>query len=228
MTVTIIASPTLKISEKQFNYIRNLALEKSNWADTVDGPTSRVIKFVTRATEYLLVPDSITRADGSKAIDFLIKLPKATPIITATTSAPAATTNMSWQEIKSQAIALLDTVPAAYKGVKYAIKNTDAKSPNTWVFYEVKECKGKRYLNRLLGAPGGWNRQYVKYADYANIVERIKNAVYTTKEGEHLTGPMAAAARFSDTYEVCACCGAKLSNGKSIAAKFGPVCVKKF
>lgn len=222
---TMTATP--EITAKQVTFLRNLAKEK-DWSG-LDVAKVRLIKTVVRAetNEDGTLKVFVPRKDVSPVINSLLGCKKIE--VAAPAPAPGTpTAELTWAQKKAAAIALLNEVPAAYKGVKYAVPNTDPKATNTWVFYEVKEYKGKRYLNRLQGAPGDWHRAWVKYEDYAGIIDRIKTHEYTTKEGEKLAGPMAAAARFSDTYEICACCGAKLSNAKSIAEKFGPVCAKKF
>lgn len=220
---TMTATP--EITGPQRKFLDSLVKER-DWS-LADVLTVRVAKIVSRSTAGEPLVAFVGKKDASHAIDTLLK--KCPKIVVAPAIATASPSEkLSWADVKTKAIALLDTVPASYKGIKYAIPNTDPKSQSAFVFYEVKEYKGKRYLNRLQGAPGDWHRSFVKYADYAGIVERIITAAYVTIEGESLTGPMAAAARFSDMYTVCACCSAKLSNGKSIAAKFGPVCIKKF
>jgi hypothetical protein len=212
---TMIDAP--EITGPQRKFLDSLVKER-DWT-LADILTVRIAKIVSRSTTGKPLISFVSKKDASHTIDKLLKSPKIAPILI-----PGSKT----LNAKDKALATIADIPGAYKGVKFAIKNTDDKSPNIWVFYEVKEWKGNKYLNRLLGAPGGWNRQFVKYADYAGVAQRIKDSTYTTNEDEHLTGAMAAAARFSDTYGICACCGAKLSNGKSIAQKFGPVCAKKF
>lgn len=222
------------ITPKQVKFLKSLADER-DWSG-LDVEKVRLIKTVIRSeiNEDGSLTAFVAKKATSPVIDALLnscpKKPVATtaaPTYPASVTAPAGQ-ELTWAQIKANAIALLAEVPASYKGIKYAVPNTDKNSQSAFVFYEVKEYKGKRYLNRLQGAPGDWTRKFVKYADYAGIVERIKTAAYVTNENESLTGPMAAAARFSDMYTICACCGAKLSNGKSIAKKFGPTCAKKF
>lgn len=213
-----------EITAPQLKFLTSLVAER-DWKQLPDAGLVRVAKIILRRSEDGSLPAPISKYDASKTIDALLKkCPKIE--VAPAPGKPAA--ELTWAEMKANMIALLAEVPASYKGIKYAVPNTDTKSANTFVFYEVREYKGKRYLNRLQGAPGDWSRQFVSYKDYAGIVERIKTAAYVTIEGESLTGPMAAAARFSDMYTICACCGAKLSNAKSIADKFGPVCSKKF
>lgn len=213
---TMIATP--EITGPQRKFLDSLVKER-DWK-LADVLTVRVAKIVSRSTVGEPLVAFVAKKDASHAIDVLLKkCPKIAPVLV-----PGGKT----LNVKDKALATIADIPGAYKGVKYAVKNTDPKSPNVWVFYEVKEYKGKRYLNRLTGSVGGWHRSYVSYKDYAGIIQRVKDSDYITPEGEHLTGPMAAAALFSDMHGVCACCGAKLSNGKSIAQKFGPICVKKF
>lgn len=212
-----------EITGPQRKYLNSLVKER-DWS-LADMVTVRVAKIVSRPDKDGNLVTFVSKKEASTAITALLSCKS---VVVAPTAAAATDAPLTWAQVKANAIALLDTVPASYKGIKYAVPNTDTKSVNTFVFYEVREYKGKRYLNHLLGAPGDWNREFVPYKNYAGILQRIKDAAYTTNEDEALTGPMAAAARFSDMYTICACCGAKLSNGKSIAAKFGPVCITKF
>ena len=216
---TMTATP--EITPKQVKFLKSLATER-DWTG-LDVASVRLIKTVNRSelNEDGSLVTFVDRKLVSPVINKLLACPKIA--VAPAPGKPAA--ELTWAEVKANAQALLLEVPASYKGIKYAVPTADNAG---YVFYEVKEYKGKRYLNRLQGAPGDWNRKFVKYADYAGVIERIKDAAYTTIEGEALTGPMAAAARFSDMYTICACCGAKLSNAKSIADKFGPVCSKKF
>lgn len=212
-----------EITGPQRKFLDSLVKDR-DWS-LADMATVRVAKIVSRPDKDGNLVTFVSKKDASAAIDTLLK--KCPKIVVAPTAAPTDAP-LSWAQVKANAFALLDTVPASYKGIKYAVPNTDTKSVNAFVFYEVREYKGKRYLNHLLGAPGDWNREFVPYKNYASIIQRIKDASYVTNEDEPLSGPMAAAARFSDMYTVCACCCAPLSNGKSLAAKFGPVCIKKF
>lgn len=203
----------LEITDKQVTFVRNLAAER-DWSK-LDVKSVRIIKIVTRPDEDGNLTAPVDRKDASNLINKLLAAAKIESAVVAPSKKYAA------QD-------LLDDLPASYKGCKYAVKNTDKNATNTWVFYEVREYKGKKYLNRLQGSVGDWNRTFVNYADYAGVVERIKTAEFVTADGEHLTGPKAAAWKFSDLYEVCAACGAKLSNNVSLAQAMGPVCAKKF
>lgn len=220
--MTITASPTLEISVKQFNLIRELATEKPTWPTKVDGKVSRVIKIVTRFDPQKNEPMMfISRFEASKAISALFKVSDGDKIVALKTNTQASLKVLAQESIKN--------LPASYKGTKYAIKNTDPNSPNEYVFYEIVERKSGRYVNRLQGAPGSWHRIFVKYADYAGIAQRIQEAWFTDDiTGELLTGPKAAAFRYCKMYKRCTSCDAELSNNKSISQAMGPVCAKKF
>lgn len=201
------------ITSKQRNFIVDLAA-KRDWRAIDDAhmvtAISRVLAWQPKDGTLLL-----QRRLASRAIDVLLKT-AIVPTTTANTGTNTITAPPALSP-KDTAQSALDDIPGAAKGIKYAVRNTDTSSPNEWVFYEVKEWKGRKYLNRLQGAPGDWRRQFVKYDHYAGIAQRIRDA-----------GPQNAAFRFSEIYTVCACCGSPLSAGKSIVEGFGPVCIKKF
>lgn len=99
-------------------------------------------------------------------------------------------------------------------------------------FFEVQVGKGKwqgyRFVKRLVGAPG----EFAKYpipgkGSQVQILEAIAGDFYVDN-GTELTGPMAAAVRFSREFTRCACCLAPLSDPISIAQGLGPVCAKRF
>lgn len=198
------------ITVKQIDFIRDLAA-KRDWREITDPTVTIAIKIVLAWT-----PDDgelqLARKRASHVIDTLLKTKFTSKIVTTATA--STTTSLS---PKAAAQAAITDIPGAAKGIKYAIKNTDPNSPNTWVFYEVKEWKGQKLLNRLQGAPGNWHRQFVNYASYASVARRINDV-----------GAKQAAFKFAEIYTVCACCGSPLSNSKSIAEGFGPICIKKF
>lgn len=81
------------------------------------------------------------------------------------------------------------------------------------VFYQATTYKGRRYIKRLVGAPG----DFVKYP-IANATERA--GVWAKIQAN----PARAAKLFSRKHTVCARCAAPLSDPCSRATGFGPDC----
>jgi hypothetical protein len=131
----------------------------------------------------------------------------ATADVSATTMMYAA--QSASMSLYDQLQHLLSTIPQA----KYAIQNPDGD----WDFYQIKQTKQKTYwLYRLQGAPGDWNRIWIKITPALKIAKLIG------------ANPKAAAFAYSEQHEECSACGAKLSVAKSITQAMGPVCIKKF
>ena len=122
----------------------------------------------------------------------------------------------------------------AATGVKYSIFLDSGKE----IYVEVKSGRGRwsgrTFMNRLVGAPGDWVRDphgRLSRGQVAEYAAKIKGARYTDPvSGESLTGPRAAAVRFSRTHKVCAACCSPLSDKTQpgYVQGLGPVCVKKF
>lgn len=87
-------------------------------------------------------------------------------------------------------------------------------------FYEVrtgkKRWEGFQFLDRLVGAPGDWQKYPVKGEAKARVMQAID------------ADPKAAAITFSRHFTVCAVCGSPLSDPESMARGLGPICEKRF
>lgn len=116
---------------------------------------------------------------------------------------------------------------AAFEGVedsKYAIPAVYlfASYPNLKIngdllFLEVKTYQGKRYLNKLQGAPGDFVRTWI--GDYETGTGILKFIA-----GRHVE----FAGLFSQFFHVCGRCAAPLTDQKSRETGFGPECRKVF
>lgn len=99
---------------------------------------------------------------------------------------------------------------------KYALENDEG----VFLFYEVKTGKGRwsnfTFVDRLVGAPGDWQRYPVKGDAKFKVLANIQ------------LDSKAAAAAFSREHGVCACCGSPLSDPFSIANGLGPICIRRF
>lgn len=99
------------------------------------------------------------------------------------------------------------------------------------VHVEVSEYRSRVYLNVLIGAPGSWRRQRVSVATSRSLAAKVMSATYTDPiSGRAVTGPEAAAVRFSREYTCCAACGSPLSDESQPGFRvgLGPVCVTRF
>lgn len=149
-TVPPQASTKLSISEKQFNWIREMYASKK-WQTELTGPQIMTLKIIARAESVEKVA-MINSATASHLIDLLLKCSSADGM-------------PSWDDLK----AITATLPAS----KYAVEK-DGK-PGEYIFYEIKIWKktGARFLNRLQGAPGGWSRVKINLAEALNAAKKI-------------------------------------------------------
>lgn len=110
-------------------------------------------------------------------------------------------------------MALLREVPASH----YALETPDGLK-----FYEVRigrsgtRWDGFRFVDHLVGAPGGW------------VCYPVRGAARHELLAELLVDPREAAVRYSREFTVCAACGSPLSDADSIARGLGPVCAERF
>lgn len=113
---------------------------------------------------------------------------------------------------------------AAFEGVedsKYAIPGSllavvmpDSIKDDELLFLEVKTYKGRRYLNRLHGAPGDFTRTRFPMATGAVLLKFIK--------GRHVE----FAQLFGEHYTCCGRCAAPLTDKLSRELHVGPECRK--
>jgi len=114
--------------------------------------------------------------------------------------------------------AVLASIPAS----RYALPNVGAGKAADgswlrWDFFEVVERRGgRRYLNRLVGAPGDWSREWLSLT------------LQTYAAGHIAEDPRSAAIAYAQQHGRCAVCDAPLSNPESIARSMGPICAKRF
>jgi Family of unknown function (DUF6011) len=218
-------SPTAPITEKQQGWIKKLADEK-DWSEApLD--VSLAIRKIRRAKDGELA--DVLRLTASKTIDFLLAptTPKAVVAAPApgystdqeagalldavTGSAPSYTSQNIWLELNMK----LETLPTS----KYAIPLSDT-NPNDLLFVEVVERKTtkKRYINKLIGAPGDWKRVF----GWTDADKQLAIAKQIAED------PTKYVKIYCQKFTRCSCCDSPLSVAKSIAAAMGPVCSKKF
>lgn len=202
MTTPFKIHPDAEITDKQRNLIAKLADER-DWSSA---PTS--VSLIIRRVRHAIrddVPCTVKRQAASSAIDYLLKPLMAPPLATVTVS----TSTISKWEILTK---LLANLPIS----KYAVWS---KQTNQWEFIEIREQKStkKRYLNKLLGAPGHW-----AWAHGITIDWMILMAEIIAKD------PTKFAVNYCEQFTRCSACDSPLSNAKSIAEAMGPTCRKKF
>ncbi|MDD4868202.1 MAG: DUF6011 domain-containing protein [Mycobacterium sp.] len=113
--------------------------------------------------------------------------------------------------------AILARIPVCGKtgSSKYALPRRDGRGV---VFFEVRQARGtkRRYINHLVGAPGGWSRQQMRQDWLLKAATKIA------------TDPLTACKLYGSEFTVCGYCGSPLSDPDSIARQLGPVCAGKF
>lgn len=192
-------------SEKSINYLTDLASSRP-WHDALNG---REWETAFDALGNVGNPDPklITQREASAAIAALLKI---RPPTTATVDGPKTSGSLAGRD-RDQLTQALTTLPLS----RYALPRVT--EPGTWDFFEVVERKnGVRYVNRLLGAPGDWNREHLTSRLQLHAARHIAE------------DPRAAAFEYARQHGRCSCCNAKLSDPKSIATSMGPVCRKRF
>lgn len=80
------------------------------------------------------------------------------------------------------------------------------------LFLEVRNYEGKRYFNRLVGAPGGFSRYRIPAKTATGLLKFIA--------GRHVE----FASLFGQHYSVCGRCAAELTDEESRRTGFGPTC----
>jgi hypothetical protein len=177
------------ITEKQVTYIKDLA-DKRDWIGA-----NLPIEFRRVITNILIDNLNIPRKLASQTIDAL----QAVKPWTKPTS--------DFTELQD----ILKSLPLS----RYALPRVDGTG---WDFFEISEWKQTktRFIQRLLGNPGDWNR--------AKLSPKLAYAA-----AKHIAeAPKDAAVQYAKQHGRCAVCNAFLSDPDSIAQGLGPVCAKRF
>lgn len=185
---------TYGATDKQMKFILDLAAGRA-WEDVLDGQLWETV-FDVMGNVGSEDPKYVDRREASAAIDALLKCPKVTaPVKPSDTPAVADP---------------MRDLPL----VKFALPRKD--DPNEVAFFEVVERKnGRRFINRLIGAPGTWQRQFLPAAHQASAARAFAADV------------KAAMDRYSDEFTACSRCDSPLSDDRSRAARLGFVCAGK-
>lgn len=176
----------------------------------------------SKATDIAVLSDrdDLTWDQAHEIIEWLYKQPygKAAPAASAAAAAPAA----GRREMPDT-----DALPNITRGGGYAIEasalalagitGVDARG-NTLLFFRAKTASsGRRYMQRLTGAPGGFSTEYMPGSQATTVALAELLAMDPT-------GYMQA---FGEHYSVCGKCGAELTDDRSRRLKLGPDCARQ-
>lgn len=205
--MTILAVDTRGASKPQLKLIGDLVTERPNWSDFLDGQLFETV-FDVLGNVGNPDPKFVSVTEARLAINALLKIKKGavlTKIMTPDEKAPSP-----FQRLQ----VLLESIPKS-KSVRFALE-----IDGVWEFYSIDERTKNgqkiRWVNKLLGAPGNWNRKFLPIGEQLQIARLIaadwKQAAedYAVKHGR------------------CARCDAHLSDERSRAAKVGWKCAKEW
>lgn len=183
-------------SAPQVKYIFDLARARPLWINRLS-ETDFAVVAAACDDDGPRTPITVHGRDASRVIGELLKI------------APTRILKREFTELQR----LLKTLRVGH----YALPR---KVDNVLDFFEVIERPGQdgkpatRWVNRLLGAPGDWNRDRLSVPLQAAAARAISG------------NWVAAAQLYADHFQACARCDAPLSNPRSRAAKIGHDCAK--
>lgn len=182
--------PARFATEKQLVFVRDL-IAKRNY----DGlPSSDIDLINTIIDELSRESPVISREEVTSAINLLL----------------ACRPNTQETQRINAFTSLIEKLPVS----KYALPRKDGSG---WDFFEiVVRRNGRRYINRLIGAPSDWRREYLTLHLQSAAIRAISE------------DPKAAAVAYAERHGRCAVCDSPLSNPESIMRSMGPVCAKRF
>lgn len=187
---TAFANPT----EAQLKYVLDLVKERE--IPSLRGLT--VEQAVAKTRLYVEAPHR-TRAEVSRLIDTARTAPR---------------------RVAAAPVPAFFVIPDSVPNSKFAIPTELLTTlPESWrrqelLFLEVKELRGTRRANRLLGAPGRFNRLRIGREVLTELCEVLSKDDVAWQ----------AIKRFSDEYSVCGRCAASLTDDASRERGIGPVC----
>lgn len=150
--------------------------------------------------------EPLSRVGASLAIETLKAYPR---IMRASAPSPWDALRSAFEGVEDSRYALPgDVVRAALPSLYKTVTSTGL------LFLEVKTYKGRRYLNRLHGAPGDFVRSRFNPQDTRAILDVIR--------GQHVT----FSRLFGEHFTVCGRCAAPLTDERSRAQFLGPECAK--
>jgi hypothetical protein len=195
--LTMTAKPA---SPKQINWIRDMLAERPNWYDLLNGQTYETA-FDILGNVNNPDPKFVAMHEARTLIDTLLKM-KATKPSKSSSVTPSPFTRLQ---------ALLKNVKPGY----YALPREDGT--DTFDFFRVVEIEkgqwaGKRFVNRLVGAPGSWDRVKPTMPQQLEITRKIAVDVDES------------AKLYAAKHRRCCRCNADLSHPRSQVALIGEKC----
>lgn len=190
---------TTKPSQKSLDFLTDLVRDR----DVSHGKTAE--QCLIELTKWLAAPRS--QKEVSAMIDRSLKAPKRTVFVP--TPVGASTVYVPYPSVP-------DSVPSS----KFAVlTELLTQVPDQWrrqeyLFFEVKQYRGKRVIRRLTGAPGKFNRTFLPREAATELFGHLEQEAFAYQ----------AALTFGEIYQVCGRCAAELTDDTSRERKFGPVC----
>lgn len=188
-----------KPSQKSLDFLTDLVRDRDV------SPGKSAAQCMAELTKWLASPRS--QKDVSAMIDRSMKAPKRTVFVP--TPVGASTVYVPYP-----------SVPAAVPSSKFAVlTELLTQVPDQWrkqefLFFEVKQYRGKRVIRRLTGAPGKFNRTFLPREAATELFGHLEKEAFAYQ----------AALTFGELYQVCGRCAAELTDDTSRERKFGPVC----
>jgi len=159
------------------------------------------------------------RVVSSALLDMIAKVSttaEASAVITALMNAPRVPRGGVSPELAAMHAALEAAEPAKY-AVPAAVATAYGIDPRgDLLFFEVKRYKGRKYINRLTGAPGAFHRSRFSLASATGLLTFI--------QGRHVEFSLL----FGRHFVCCGRCAAPLSDQTSRETGFGPECRSVF
>lgn len=198
MVLTMTAKPA---SLPQLKLIRDLVVDKPDWMNNVP---SLVVDTIMDVLGNVGNPDPK-----------FVEIKEASAAISALLAYKPAKTLKSGANVNASPFTRLQAIVSLLKPGYYALPRQDGTE--TYDFFRIVEVesgnwKGHRFVNRLLGSPGGWTR--VK----PSMTQQLQLAKAIARDWE------AAAKAYAEFHKKCARCNADLSNPRSQVALVGEHC----
>jgi Family of unknown function (DUF6011) len=195
MTLTMTAKSA---STKQINWIRDMLAERPNWHEFLNGNVYETA-FDILGNVGSDDPKFITMSEARALITELLAH-KPTQL-NASSGAPSPYSRLQ---------VLLKTVQPGF----YALPRADGVTFDFLHVVEVEKgnWKGCRFVNRLIGAPGSWQRQKPPITQQLPLARLIAADV------------VGAAKAYAQHYKRCCRCDSDLSHPRSQVALIGPTC----
>jgi hypothetical protein len=184
---------TLKpASEKQIDFVRDLLVARDCSAE------------LSSPIEEALEAGTLSSSAASDFIDTALKLPRVSKA------------EMSSSSPMQLALAGLPKSKYAIHVDYLDVTNVGHTVHGDYLFVEIREYNGYRYMRRLQGSVGGFTRIKMSLEDVVDVTNALREDSYSF------------AKKFGEIYSCCAKCGAELTDPVSREMYLGPTCRKEF